>query len=1119
MAAHAVRKHPSQTPNGQPADFILNGQGPKPGAPFADPAVDIFGNPIPNSDCAKHQPGCLRYKGADIQMNVVLNKKGWHFPQQRLISLWGDVKANLNGDRRPEPLFFRANSDNVVEYWLANLVPTNYELDDFQVRTPTDIIGQHIHLVKFDVTSSDGAGNGFNYEDGTFSNEEVVTLIDAVNKNGGLFSTDATQRNKLTAKEIPYFATELPGKFPGAQATVQRWYADPIWDCTKPIVPGKAPLPCQVSQDRTLRTVFTHDHFGPSTHQQVGLYAGLVVEPKGSKWFDSTTGVQLGTRFDGGPTTYQANINVADSSKSYREFLLEFQDRQLAYLNTSITTPKPYEKYGPSFPKKDPGGPWGWVDADHAINAPQYAPEPGQTDLIPGRPPTPDLITNQIFEGTYSLNYQNEPLAYRVASGTADQTNLVNVFRSIPRADAQLNSQPAKGTPINNPGGFSFPPPQPGADATDPYTPLLRAYEGDNVQIRNLVGAHMAPHSYHIHGLAWPFEPSVDSSGYRSTQGMGISEHYEFSLHLPVTKQPQQADYLYVPTSDTVGVQYGNWGLIRGYKNKQPNLIPLSETQAKAFPTSKPIPAPGAPADTCPATAPRRSFRVTAVFAPDVLGGPLVYNARGGVNTPGVNQITDPNALMYVLTDDLVNGKLKATAPREPLVLRAAAGDCITVELTNGLPTTELNTGVSAQPFLTGVDLQTSHDVGLHPQLLSYDVTTNDGFNIGTNPVNTVPTGQKGNYTWYAGKVDRDANGKPIYQPMEFGSISLAPADPLMQDNFGLIGALIIEPQGSTWQSDDNSRASATVTLANKSSFREAVVIVQDNLATVQQPALNYRTEPLGYRFLNPGFLVNLHNFSPMGVARSQANLLVLNDPQTPVFAAEAGKPLRLRVLHPAGLNEQVFELHGHAWQEEPYSKASTSIVDNNPLSQWTGSRDTFGANSSFDVVLKRAGGSSAVKGDYLFRTFIGGEFQNGMWGLVRVGDPGRDNITVTQFCGSPSSYTITGVNTVNPSTHRMAANIAVAAKGLSIPPIKVDPMTGAWSITSSTTGTLPDAIDVTSPDGGRVTARQICSVQPRLLEQVQIPRRSTQNLDRFRLRVPGLHNRKPGGPSQPSSK
>src|SRR5262249_38265400 len=188
-----------------------------------------------------------------------------------------------------------------------------------------------------------------------------------------------------------YFAQQFPGKYKGAQATVQRWFADPIYDCAKPLQPGTAPLPCKVGTDRTMRTVFTHDHFGPSTHQQVGLYAGLVVEPQASKWFDSTTGAQLGTRFDGGPTTYQANINLADASKSYREFLLEFQDRQLTYLNTSITTPKPYERYGPNFPKPDPGGFWGWADPDNTFNVPA-----GPLNLIPGGPPTPDLVTNQM---------------------------------------------------------------------------------------------------------------------------------------------------------------------------------------------------------------------------------------------------------------------------------------------------------------------------------------------------------------------------------------------------------------------------------------------------------------------------------------------------------------------------------------------------------------------------------------------------------------------------------------------------------------------------------------------------------------------------------------------------
>jgi manganese oxidase len=280
-----------------------------------------------------------------------------------------------------------------------------------------------------------------------------------------------------------------PSRLKGAQATIQRWYADPVWNCAKPVQPATAPLPCKVNEDRTLRTVFTHDHFGPSTHQQVGLYAGLVIEPTNSKWFDSSSGTELGKRFDGGPTTFQANINLADPAKRYREFLLEFQDRQLAYANTSISTPKPYQKYGPTIPgRPDPNGPWGWVDAQNAVNPP----ESSQPDLIPGNPPTPDLITSQMSEGAYSLSYFNEPLPYRIAFGTAEQTNIANAFRSIPRGDNALNCQPVgqslinplgglacPGVPVSpNTPGFKFPPAQPGADPNDPYTPCCVPMKG-----------------------------------------------------------------------------------------------------------------------------------------------------------------------------------------------------------------------------------------------------------------------------------------------------------------------------------------------------------------------------------------------------------------------------------------------------------------------------------------------------------------------------------------------------------------------------------------------------------------------------------------------------------------
>src|SRR6185369_7119422 len=166
----------TQTPG--PTGFVLNGLplGPQSGAPFADPAVDDNGKPI-NVDPATNKQFIRRYKAAAIQLNVVLNQQKWHYPQQRILTLWNDVSPTIKNTRKREPLCLRGNSGDIIEYWHTNLVPNYYLVDDFQVRTPTDILGQHIHLVKFDVTSSDGAGNGFNYEDGTFSPDEVREIL------------------------------------------------------------------------------------------------------------------------------------------------------------------------------------------------------------------------------------------------------------------------------------------------------------------------------------------------------------------------------------------------------------------------------------------------------------------------------------------------------------------------------------------------------------------------------------------------------------------------------------------------------------------------------------------------------------------------------------------------------------------------------------------------------------------------------------------------------------------------------------------------------------------------------------------------------------------------------
>ena len=192
----------------------------------------------------------------------------------------------------------------------------------FQVRTPTDVSASTS-------TSSNSTcrvrrrGQRFNYEDGTFSPGEVQELVAAINK-GSWKPLNPAGPTKLSLKPPPPDILNCPAdcagasgrckEWCGAQTTVQRWYAPPLLD--------------NAGKDRTISTVFTHDHFGPSTHQQAGLYAGLLVEPAGSTWRNSETGQVMGGRSDGGPTSWKADViagtNGADSFREFRARISDF---------------------------------------------------------------------------------------------------------------------------------------------------------------------------------------------------------------------------------------------------------------------------------------------------------------------------------------------------------------------------------------------------------------------------------------------------------------------------------------------------------------------------------------------------------------------------------------------------------------------------------------------------------------------------------------------------------------------------------------------------------------------------------------------------------------------------
>ncbi|MGI8989912.1 MAG: hypothetical protein ACR2I2_10050 [Bryobacteraceae bacterium] len=691
-----------------------------PGAPYADPCPT--GTPL------------RKYRAAYIQLDMTVNKWGWHDPQARIAVLEKDVKDTIELRRPTEPLFFRANSGECIQFAATNLVPSALNLDDFQIFSPTDTLGQHIHLVKFDVTSSDGSANGWNYEDGTLSADEVRERIAAHNAANpgdpiGLKTHPIFKVHGALENDKRGWCADMPGgsdKNPwcGAQTTVQRWYADPVFDRNK--------------NDRTLRTVFTHDHFGPSSHQHHGLYAALVIEPTDSTWKTLDGSRQLGTgRNDGGPTSYRANIEVrGDPSKNRREFTMAFADFALLY----TTDLEPVNPPNRSETLRMPGG------ADREVL------------------PTPEGISGR-DPGTQLINYRQEPVPLRVAEEKntgfiqrkyADdhyypenpkapvkddpRGNLANVFNSnVHQVTDEELREPRKADGSRNPSLFAalekqrlnfmehLNCPQGADDAFkpfycevgrkpgDPATPLLTAYEGDRMQVRLVQGAQEEQHIFTMTGVKWlhqaageyphtPEEISLQehpSPGYVNAQQIGISEHMEFDMPLGV-QHKAASDHLYM-SSATDNLWDGMWGIARVFgwttppgasvpvQNVQPNLAKIVEA-----------PAPPKTADSNIVCAPSTMVVHVGAYlardlAPDSKGDPddkVRLTQKDGAFYNSRFQISDPNAIVFVEHDpqypddqkEHLREAYRQGKPYEPLILRAPAGACLDVFLHNHIP-------------------------------------------------------------------------------------------------------------------------------------------------------------------------------------------------------------------------------------------------------------------------------------------------------------------------------------------------------------------------------------------------------------------------------------------------
>lgn len=137
----------------------------------------------------------------------------------------------LDRDANPLPAFPRANHGDIVELRMFNeLRSLSADQEDLGMH-PVEC-GLHVHLVKFDVTASDGSATGWNYLSGASCREAV--------------------------------GPDLPGELP-RNVSLHRWVVDEEFGPS-----------------------FFHDHLLANYRQKHGLWSALIAEPFGSQWHQAS---------------------------------------------------------------------------------------------------------------------------------------------------------------------------------------------------------------------------------------------------------------------------------------------------------------------------------------------------------------------------------------------------------------------------------------------------------------------------------------------------------------------------------------------------------------------------------------------------------------------------------------------------------------------------------------------------------------------------------------------------------------------------------------------------------------------------------------------------------------
>lgn len=705
-------------------------------------------------------------------------------------------------------------------------------------------------------------------------------------------------------------------------------------------------------------TFFFHDHADPTSAGTAafpsldsafrggtahGLFGALVVEPPHANWTHPTTGQPV-------RSGWKADISVP-GAQSFREFVILYHDPQLV--------------------ARDGGG---------------------------IREPATD----------HGLNYRVETLSHRIFDD----------LDRCPADAAALNRgvNPCEDISLvyaSNVHG-------------DPATPIPRAYVGDPTKFRLVHAGMEETHAHHLHGHRWRAVDGDASSTRIDSQTLSPSETFTQTLEAGAGGEGiahAPGDYIY--HCHLFPHLYGGmWSFFRVHDRQESDLkrlasnptVPPPSPDYRGFPhfmqerqTSgyRPLRAPqavgvdpstgidvkavGAPyADVCPAGAPLRKYRVTAVEVP------IRYNRHGD---------QDPGARIFVLSED-ADAVIAGQTPPQPAVLRVRQGECMTITLLNRLPVSDVAT----------VPIKGFGKTSIHTHLLEYDVLGSDGTSTGWIPDQTIWQGEEITNRFYA---DRDLE-TIVWHDHAAG----------LETAFkGIYGATLVEPPASDWLSPrdgspiyskgangsdgvyDSGRNQSTgkyselwradVVGRGFKSFREFFASVQDfanlqnasgvpyrdqvdphNFADFGLMGFNLRSEPLWHRLGDGKAITN----STKDVFSSRAH----GDPATNLWEAYVGDRTIVRVHQVAYEEIHSFQLSGHRWNFG-YRDSTSPKIDS----------QTIGISEAFNLYLDcGAGGCARSPGDYLYRGGGVDDVWAGAWGLFRVHERATSNLRALPDAG-----------------------------------------------------------------------------------------------------------------------